>query len=103
MTELTIKLAKPIPAHGEDLHELKLRRPTAKELRLCGGPYRLVNDGVAVDYDACAKLLVLICGIPPSSVDHMDGADFDEAALALVGFIRRAAFAEEPSGSAPKV
>ncbi len=100
----TIPLAKPIAAHGETLTQLVLRRPTVKEMRTCGQPYRLSDasgGGFALqaDYDACAKLISAICAIPPSSVDDMDAADFDNASMMLVGFTKRAAIAETASVS----
>lgn len=98
---ITFKLSKPIQAHGAELAELALRRPTVKELRQCGAPYRVVQGGVQWDYDACARLLVAICGIPPSSVEQLDAADFDDLAAILVGFTKRAPVAASGSGSPP--
>jgi hypothetical protein len=99
----TVPLAKPIQAHGETLTALTLRRPTVKELRTFGAPYRLGNDSVRIDYEVCAKLISEICAIPPSTVDQMDGADFDEVSLILVGFTKRAPVAERESGSTAAV
>jgi tail assembly chaperone E/41/14-like protein len=90
---ITIKLHVPIEAHDEELTELKLRRPTADELITHGQPYILVSGGgggIKADYRACAGLLVAICGIPPSSVAKLDPADFDDLAMVLVGFTKRA-------------
>jgi hypothetical protein len=83
---VTIKLAKPITAHGETLNELKLRAPTVAEMRVSGQPYRVLPNGVQADYAACAQLLQVICAIPPSAVNQLDASDFDEAAMVLVGF-----------------
>ena len=100
MTEtVTMPLAKPIQAHGETLSALVLRSPTVKELRQCGAPRRLGADkSIVIDYEACAQLLVAICAIPPSSVDQLDAADFDEASLRIVGFIGRSSAEETPGG-----
>lgn len=102
----TMPLTTPIQAHGETLSALELRCPTVKELRACGAPYRLGANaggfgGVAVDYDACARLISSICAIPPSSVDQMDAGDFDEAAWRLVGFMRRSSDGETVTAAAP--
>ena len=84
-----MQLSSPIQAHGETLSALELRKPTVKELRAAGAPYRISRGGeVTVDYEACARLIAAICAIPPSSVDLMDTADFDEAAWKVVGFMR---------------
>jgi hypothetical protein len=100
----TVPLAKPIAAHGETLNELVLRRPTVKELRACGQPYRVSGAGeggsVQADYNACAKLLAAICGVPPSSIDEMDSGDFDDACMILVGFTKPAPREATASASA---
>lgn len=83
---VTIPLTKPITAHNETLSELTLRMPTVKELRVAGAPYRNADGGVTPDFAACAKLIAMICVIPPSSVDQMNAPDFNVASLELVGF-----------------
>lgn len=92
-----IHLSQPITAHGEELRELRLRRPTVKELREAGAPYLILNvgtgSGVVPNYDACGRLIEKICNIPPSAVDQLDPADFDEACLRLMGFTKRPASA----------
>lgn len=86
---ITITLAAPITAHNETLTSLTLRRPTVAELRAAGAPYRVDRKGgAAVDYDACAQLIAMICAIPPSVVNQMDAADFDDISWRLVGFMR---------------
>lgn len=93
------KLTSSIQAHGATLTELELRKPTVMELRACGMPYKMTGAAVQADYAACAKLLSAICAIPPSSVDQMDAADFDDAALILVGFLKRAPVEGTGTGS----
>lgn len=107
MSEIvTLSLAKPIQAHGEQLSQLSLRKPTAAELIAHGQPYIAVGaggGGIKADYRACAALISAICAIPPSSVDQLDMADFDEAAMILVGFTKRASVGGSTgTGSAPK-
>lgn len=104
-TTRTITLQTPIEAHGEKLTQLVLRKPTTAELCLHGQPYTAVKTGgggIKADYAVCAALIAAICAIPPSSVEQLDMADFDEAAMTLVGFTGRAPRAASPSGSPPK-
>lgn len=84
---ITILLTAPIQAHGHTHTELVIRQPTVKELRQAGQPYRVGNGVASADYEACHRLISMICAIPPSSVDQLDGADFDEIAMILVGFM----------------
>lgn len=97
----TITLSKPIQAHGETVSTLTLRRPTVAELRQYGQPYAIVpsSGGIKADYQVCAGLISTICAIPPSSVDMIDSADFDDMAVILVGFMRRARVAASDTGS----
>jgi len=83
---VTMTLARPIQAHNESVTQLVLRPPTVKELRVCGAPYRNADGGVTPDFNATAKLISMICQIPPSSVDQMAVGDFNEASLTLLGF-----------------
>src|SRR5579859_7643746 len=91
-----IELNVPVTAYGETVSAVKLRRPTIGELRKCGQPYNVVGNGggagVKADYDACARLLECVCDppLPSMAIDEMDPADFDELAMRLVGFTKRA-------------
>ena len=102
-SETVIELAAPIMAGGESLTQLRLRRPSVKELRECGQPYMIVSGGggggVQADYQACARLIAAICAIPLPAVDQLDAADFDEAALVLVGFTKRVTPSANGAGS----
>lgn len=89
---LILKLRKPIQAHGDPLKELTLRKPTVDELIAHGSPYVIVGtSGAKPDYRACAGLLSAVCAIPPSSVSQLDAADFNAAAMQLLGFTNGAA------------
>jgi Phage tail assembly chaperone proteins, E, or 41 or 14 len=91
-----LDLSKPITAHGETLSQLSLRSPTVKEFIAAGrSPYVVAGDGtVAPDMAVCAKLLSMICGIPPSSVDQLAPADFFRAVWQVVGFTGQSQAAE---------
>lgn len=84
----TIKLDTPIQAHGEQLTELTLRRPTTRECRQIGQlPYRIEKDeSVGLNLDVAAKYIVVCAGIPSSSVDQLDVTDLSTAAWAVAGF-----------------
>lgn len=87
MTE-TIPLAKPVQAHGKALAELTLRRPTGKDLRICGHVYKLTADGeIAVQAPAMHRMIAELAGVPPSAIDLLDGADWEAASQTVLGFI----------------
>jgi hypothetical protein len=105
----TVKLvlAVPVKPYGEEVKEVTLRRPTTKELRQCGQPYMMVQGGggtaMQANYDACAKLLTMVCDppLPAGTVDTLDAADFDDMAMILMGFTKRARPGASESGSPP--
>ncbi|MGM3216730.1 phage tail assembly protein [Pseudomonas sp. PhalM4] len=83
-----VELSAPIQAHGEEVHELELRRPTVAEVRkLKSLPYKIdAEDAVSLDMDVAAKYIALCGHIPPTSVDQLDLADLNQAAWVVARF-----------------
>lgn len=85
---VSIPLRQPIKAHGGDLHALVLRRPTGRDIRTCGAPYKITQDSeIAVEAAAMHRMIAQLAGVPPSSIDQLDAADWDRASQAVLGFI----------------
>jgi hypothetical protein len=92
--EVTVPLARPIQAHGEEIRHLTLREPTGKDLRLIGMPFEFTQAGsTRIDAAAMAKAIVHLAGIPLSSYDKLSAADVMAATMAVMGF-----FGEAPAG-----
>ncbi|AEJ11834.1 MULTISPECIES: phage tail assembly protein [Pseudomonas] len=87
MTEV-IKLSAPIQAHGADVTQLELRRPTVQEVRnIKALPYKMDKDeAVSLDMDVAAKYIAVCAAIPTSSVNQLDLADLNNAAWTVAGF-----------------
>ncbi|MDD0981718.1 phage tail assembly protein [Pseudomonas shahriarae] len=83
-----IKLDQPIEAHGEQLTELTLRRPTVQEVRsIKAMPYKLdKNEDVCLDMEVAAKYIAVCAGIPPSSVNQLSLPDFNQLAWTVFSF-----------------
>lgn len=94
-----IKLSSPIDAHGEQLTELTLRRPTVQEVRAIKSlPYKIdKNEDVSLDLDVSAKYIAVCAGIPPSSVNQLDLSDLNSLSWAVAGFFMTAASAPSTS------
>lgn len=94
-----IKLSQPIEAHGEQLSELTLRRPTVQEVRAIKSlPYKIdKTEDVSLDLDVAAKYIAVCAGIPPSSVNQLDLSDFNSLSWAIAGFFMTSASATLPS------
>ena len=66
MSTMTIKLSKPIVAHGEELSELTLEEPTLGAL----DKVHVVADGegtVRIDLGDVHRLIASMAGIPPTA------------------------------------
>ncbi|MGR0136646.1 phage tail assembly protein [Pseudomonas sp. RSP] len=88
-----IKLDQPIEAHGEQLSELTVRRPTVQEVRAIKAlPYKVgKDDEVTLDTEVAAKYIAVCAGIPPSSVNQLDLADFNTLCWEVTGFFMKSA------------
>ena len=74
----TVALQYPIEANGETLTSLTLRRPKMGDMK--------AMDGVTGDVARQAALIGALAGIPPSSVDELDGEDFMTISSAVADF-----------------
>lgn len=80
---LCFQLSEPVMAHGEQVKELVLREPTAKDIRECGFPL----DGKGnINTAAIAEYISNLAAIPPSSVDNLSAGDFSELMGQIVLF-----------------
>ncbi|MGF7051892.1 hypothetical protein GGC47_001057 [Bosea sp. OAE752] len=91
MTEIvTFKLREPIPAHGEDLSELKFRAPTSQDIIDIGSPIRLdmasEPPGVEHNEKRMAQMMARLAAVPPSSITKLHHSDFLELEWLLTPF-----------------
>lgn len=84
-------LSKPITAHGEEVAELEISEPTARDVRELGYPFMAMPgaDGQA-DFklfpDVGAKYISRLAKIPMSSVDQMSPGDLMVLHTEICGF-----------------
>lgn len=88
MSTVTHTLAAPIQAHGEEVKELTLRRPTVQECRAIKSlPYNIGESGYPIlDVEVAAKYIAVCAGIPASSVNQLELPDLNNVAWLIVGF-----------------
>lgn len=88
MSTETHKLHTPIQAHGEELKELTLRRPTTLEARTIKVlPYTLAENNMPIaEVEAAAKYIAVCAGIPPSSVNQLELHDLNQLTWLVIGF-----------------
>ncbi|MCY7262721.1 phage tail assembly protein [Pseudomonas protegens] len=93
------KLCVPIMAHGEEWHELHLRRPTTQEVRAIKAlPYKIdKSEDVSLDMDVACKYVAVCAGIPQSSVDQLDLADLNALAWMVASFFMAPASSPQTS------
>lgn len=103
MSEVIV-LSTPIQAHGAEVKQLELRRPTVQEVRAIKAlPYKMDKDeAVSLDMDVAAKYIIVCAAIPQSSVEQLDLADLNNAAWTIAGFFMAPASAKsKPSSPSP--
>lgn len=77
----TIKLFEPISAHGQDIHELNIKRPKVEHL--------MSMDGVAGEMNQTTKLIEVLCDIPRNSVLQLDIEDLTNVMESISPFLKR--------------
>lgn len=88
MSTVTHKLSTPIQAHGEEVTELELRRPTVQECRAIKVlPYTIGGDGYPIaEVEAAAKYIAVCAKIPPTSVNQLALSDLNKVIWLIIGF-----------------
>lgn len=82
-----IALSRPVKAYDETVQTLTLRKPTGKDVRAIGFPYKLVgDDSVVLRADAIAAYIVALANVPMSSVDQLDPSDMNALGWAIARF-----------------
>jgi len=97
LRENEVVFSKPYRAHDETVTRITLRRPTTREIKVCGSPLRIVSgpDGRVLDiemkWDVVAKYIPLLSSppLPPSTVDDLDYFDLDACGAVLAPFFVR--------------
>lgn len=88
----SMKLIKPILAHGEEVAELTFREPVPEDVMQIGSPQLLIPsaDGESVGIEIRAKVvgqyISRLASIPMSSVKAMSMSDFNRAQGVVMGF-----------------
>lgn len=104
MSGVTIKLSKPVKAHGEEVSELTLREPTTKDVRELGFPYAVAlseQNRIVFDAAVVAKYLVKLAGVPLSSIDQLSLPDFQALQGVVQGFFGHSEADGEQSETPP--
>ena len=88
----TVKLSRPIQAHGEEVSEITLREPTADDVMQIGSPQLLVpsadgeSAGVEIRAKVIGQYITRLASIPPSSVKALPIVDFMQCQQVIMGF-----------------
>jgi hypothetical protein len=91
-------LAAPIQAHGAEVDVLTLRRPTGKDVRELGFPYKLGGDeSVVLSTEVIAKYISRLAAIPMSSVDQLEPSDMNDLGWVIAGFFLNSGRATRPT------
>lgn len=88
--KITLRLVKPVEAHGETIGTLELREPTGRDIARCGFPFQVGSGGAtgrgSVDAAVISEYISELGGVPRSTVDLMAPIDWCRAMGEIVGF-----------------
>lgn len=82
-------LAKPIKAHGDELHELQLPPYGSGSQKIGRMPYVVTDPKTGLyspDLSVVDEYISVCAGIPPSSVAQLDLVDLNQLAWAVCSF-----------------
>lgn len=82
---VTVRLSRPIQAHGEEVTELTLREPTIGDLD--GVQVTITGDGCTIDLGAVARVAAGMAGVPPSAVRAISIRDLPALARPVFDFL----------------
>lgn len=104
--EVTLKLSRPIEAHGEQYAELVICKPNGHDLFQAGYPFKIeTSPGGAtvqvIDPGAVRKMISRLAKIPVSSVDQLDIGDWTAAMGTVMSFFGTAPAASSKPISTP--
>lgn len=88
MTTVTHTLKSPVQAHGAEVAELQLRRPTVQECRAIKAlPYTVGDSGYPImEVEVVGKYIAVCAGIPASSVNQLELRDLNALGWLVIGF-----------------
>jgi hypothetical protein len=91
MTDVIVKLTKPVVAHGEEITQLVLREPETKDVMEIGYPYLIVTgddktEAVELRPKIVARYAVKLAKVPLSSVEKLAIADLQSLQAAVMSF-----------------
>jgi hypothetical protein len=93
---ISVSLAKPIQAHGEEISTITMREPVPADLMELGSPMLMIpgsDGGVGLDirHSVVARYISRLGSIPLSSVKEMSISDFMACSGAILPFLQGAA------------
>lgn len=76
----TVELDFPIDVDGKQVAQLKMRRPVVKDMRMSAAKAKTEEEKELA-------LVADLAGIPPTSLDAMDWADYQKLQEAFADFL----------------
>ena len=101
MSGVTVKLAKPVTAHGEQVTELVMREITVEDVMELGQPFLVIvgdnETGIRIQSKTVGQYIVRLASVPMSTVKQISLADFSVAQTVVMGFFGQGASAATSS------
>jgi hypothetical protein len=86
----TVKLNRPVAAHGDQIDALTFREPMGEDIEACGYPFTVggttENPVISPIAPVLSKYMVLLGGVPASTIKKLSAPDWNACATAVLGF-----------------
>ncbi|UAA38224.1 phage tail assembly protein [Paraneptunicella aestuarii] len=76
----SIQLKFPVQAEGRTIESIEIRRPKARDLRK-------METAKGGDIAKSIDLIANLAELPPSAIEDLDAADFQELSTMVAGFL----------------
>lgn len=91
MDNQTLKLSKPLSAHGVEITEITLREPTTTDVMEIGFPYLVVvgsddSEAVEIRPKIIVRYVSKLGAVPMSTAQSMSISDLTQAQALVLGF-----------------
>lgn len=96
MSPVVHKLEVSVEAHGEQISELSLDRPTGEQVGRIGLPYIAAGDAPDFKMAVVMKYISVLGKVPMSTVNQLDPSDLNDLAWVVCGFFLASAAKAQP-------
>ena len=89
MEKITVTLSRPIKLGEQEISEIAFREPTGADIRSCGYPITIKDEGQSFEINAAAmhRMMAALSDLPSKIFDRLALRDWNKCSQALLPFL----------------